>query len=301
MRLLIFAHTEWAFGRFHNGLAAALTARGWEVIIKSWNVSHPDLAAEAVRSDRIMTVNNGPSALADYGIRREQISLIAHAECDIQAGLSGLESFHEGEKTFHKYKHYAVVSDSLACSSLALGVTRVPIVVRTGVDFKTFRRPIPDQLRTVGYATIMERKTNSGVEQKRGALAKKCAEAAGLIFVAVDNLSMDEMPAFYESIDAYVLPSLQEGSPLPPREAAAAGRLVIGTPAGDFTRLAHEGLGILAPLNEKEFVEFTTAQLRFYKDNPSAYREKCASIQTAAEGRDWSRVIDDWITLLTRA
>jgi len=76
--------------------------------------------------------------------------------------------------------------------------------------------------------------TNSGVEQKRGRLAQSCAEEAGLEFKRTEDTPMDQMPDFYASIDALIMPSLQEGAGLPALEAAAAGRLVIGTPVGHF-------------------------------------------------------------------
>lgn len=290
MRLLIYAYPRWAFGQLHNGLAAALRARGWEVTLADWSVPQPNIAAEAARHDHVMTVFDGPQALAGYGVPREKISFVAHAEFDIQGIIAT-----EGIDSFKRYKHYGVVSDSLACSSIALGITRIPTVVRTGVDFEKFRRPIPERLRTVGYAARMERKTNSGIEQKRGAIAQACAEDAGLMFKRTEDLPMEAMPDFYASVDALVMPSLQEGSPLPPREAAAAGRLVIGTPVGDFPRLAYEGLGILGPIGAKAFHQFTVEQLLGYKNAPLAFQTMCAIGQNAAKARDWANVVDDWI------
>jgi glycosyltransferase involved in cell wall biosynthesis len=292
MKLLIYTYPRWAFGQLHNGLAAALRERGWTVTLLDWTVPQPSVAAEIDRHDHVMTVFDGPQALASYGIPREKITLVAHAEFDIQ-GLIAID----GVDSFNRYKHYGVVSDSLACSSIALGITRIPTVVRTGVEFEKFRRPIPWQLKTVGYTARMERKTNSGVEQKRGAVAQACAEEAGLTFKRIENLPIEAMPDFYASVDALVMPSLQEGSPLPPREAAAAGRLVIGTPVGDFPRLAYEGMGILGPLDAKRFQRFAVEKLLAFKNDPRAFQAKCTTGQEAAKGRDWANVVDDWIEL----
>jgi glycosyltransferase involved in cell wall biosynthesis len=110
---------------------------------------------------------------------------------------------------------------------------------------------------------------------------------------------MDQMPDFYESIDALIMPSLQEGAGLPAIEAAASGRLVIGTPVGHFPRLAYEGLGILGPLDEKAFLQFTVERLNFFKNNPIAYQHTCKIAQDAACERDWSKMVDDWIGLFS--
>ena len=88
---------------------------------------------------------------------------------------------------------------------------------------------------------------------------------------------------------------------MPPLEAAAAGRLVIGTPVGNFPRLAYEGMGIMAPLNAKAFVDFTYRTLVKYRDNPVLFREKCASIKEAAQKRAWINVMPDWIRFASQA
>jgi hypothetical protein len=117
---------------------------------------------------------------------------------------------------------------------------------------------------------VMLRNTETGVERKRGPLAKACAELAGLRFAAAGGLSVDEMD-FYGSVDSLIMPSLQEGAGLPPLEAAADSRLVIGSPVDHFPRLTYEGLGILAPLEARAFQKFRAGTLIYYRDNPAAY------------------------------
>lgn len=174
-------------------------------------------------------------------------------------------------------------------------------MVRYGVEYSKYRRGAATTLSSVGYATTMQRQTISGLERKRGVLAKECAEASGLQFVPVDDLPFEKMPDFYAGVGSVVMPSLQEGAGLPPLEGAAAGRLVIGTPVGHFPRLAYEGMGILAPLGAEAFRRFTTQTLIYYRDNPSAYVEKCAAIQEAAKQRDWQYTVTDWIELFNNA
>ena len=88
---------------------------------------------------------------------------------------------------------------------------------------------------------------------------------------------------------------------MPVMEAAAAGRLVIGTPVGHFPLKAYQGGGIIAPVEAEKFKSFTAATLRYYKDNPAAYVDKCRSIQEAARKFDWQYSIGEWIELIETA
>src|SRR5206468_4289639 len=106
---------------------------------------------------------------------------------------------------------------------------------------------------------------------------------------------------YYGTVDAVLMTSMIEAAGLTVLEAAAAGRLVIGTPVGHFPLRAYQGGGIIAPIEERKFVEFTVASLRYYKDNASAYVDKCASIQEAARQFDWAYAIGEWIELIETA
>ena len=299
-RILIYTQTGWAFGAVHSSLAAHLQAAGWVADIKDWSKQYylSEFQKEVEQYDYVLTVASGGNAtlVHSYGIAPEKIVIVAHDEWDVQQMIAA-----EGIDDFDRYAAYGVISDTLACSSIALGVKRVPLVVRYGVEHSRYRRDLATRLSSVGYGTTMQRLTVSGVERKRGELAKACTEAARLRFVPADNLPFDAMPDFYGSVDSVVMPSLQEGAGLPPLEGAAAGRLVIGTPVGHFPRLAYEGLGILAPLEAGAFQRFTTDTLIYYRDNPSAYAEKCAAIQEAARQRDWQYTVKDWIELFANA
>jgi FkbM family methyltransferase len=301
VRVVCYSAHSWALGAIHYSVCDYLRKRGWVADLKTWQQGYiiSEFRAEMEKYDYIVTLPSGGTRplLDSYGIPREKIILVAHAEEDIIRLLK-----QEGSASaFDKYAAYGVVSDSLACSSLALGITRVPQVVRLGVEFDLYWRTVSQKLSCVGYAATMSRPNEYGVECKRGILAKEAAELAGLSFSEVSDLPFEKMPDFYDTVDAVLMPSLQEGAGLPPLEAAAAGRLVIGTPVGHFPRLANEGLGILAPLDANAFRRFSVEKLSFYKANPGAYFEKCCSIQGAAQMRDWSYVIDDWVNLIRSA
>jgi glycosyltransferase involved in cell wall biosynthesis len=299
-RILFYSDSQWALGCIHSSLCTQLRALGWIANIKDWSKGYviSEFAEEASRYDYIVTLPfAGTSPLVHgYGIPREKIIIVAHDESDIQKLLSA-----DGIDEFDRYANYGVVSDSLACSSIALGVRRVPFIVRLGVDIDKYLPNVSAQLSSVGYASAMLRETESGLERKRGPLAQACAEAAGLRFVPVNDKPFDRMPEYYASVDSLLMPSLQEGAGLPPLEAAAAGKLVIATPVGHFPRLANEGLGILAPLEPRAFQRFAVEKLIYYKNNAAAYVEKCAAIQAAAKQRDWQYTVEDWVECLSDA
>jgi glycosyltransferase involved in cell wall biosynthesis len=94
--------------------------------------------------------------------------------------------------------------------------------------------------------------------------------------------------------------SVEEAGGLPMMEAAASGRLPIGTPVGYFETNGPKGGGIVVPINEKEFVKNTHYTLCLFRDNPILFRHSCEESQNfARENYDWSFVIDEWVSLLT--
>ena len=109
------------------------------------------------------------------------------------------------------------------------------------------------------------------------------------------------MPAYYNKIDSLIMSSLEEAGGLPAMEAAAAGKLVIGTPVGYFEENGKYGGGILVPLDELGFLNETRKNLMYYKDNPKEYKEKCEEIQNyARENYDWSKTIHSWVELFSQ-
>jgi hypothetical protein len=294
VKTLIYCDTGWSLGQLYSAVAPSLGAD-----FVSWTKWYPPEFFQ--KYDRILTLAGpGSNALHDTsGVPREKMIVVAHADEDIVRMVS-----HDGDEGVRQYAGFGVVSDTLACVSLSLGLTRVPTVLRQGISCASYACDPAERLRTVGYAAVMSRSNAFGVEIKRGELVRKVVEGMGLRFepaMARGRLTREQMPGYYRSVDAVVCSSLQEGGAMPPYEAAAAGRLVVGTPVGDFPRLVLEGMGVMGPLNDEPFAEFLEQTLRYYLSNRRNFQLKCRAIQAAAQGRDWFAVVDDWVKFVGRA
>jgi FkbM family methyltransferase len=300
-KVLIYGYPQWSHGRIYYDLCTQLHRRGYIVDIMNWQENHAAYIADLIPFyDLFMTALDGVQTLTDvYGVPYDKVITLSHHELDIRMLIE-----QKGVEVFDKFANYGVTSEFVYCASLMKGVPRVPKVVSTGVNFAEFYSKIPERLATVGYASSMS-VTTYGIEWKRGELAEAAAREAGLEFRVAgstgNQTSFHDMPEFYRSVDAVLTSSISESAQHPVMEAAAAGRLVIGTPVGHFPRKAYEGGGILAPIEAGKFKAFTVETLRYYKDNPAAYRDKCFAIQEAARKFDWKYTIDDWVELIETA
>lgn len=300
-KILIYGYTKWSHGRVHYDLCKHLHRLGYIVDILDWQVNHAGYIAKIIPYyDFFMVALDGVRTLVDaYAVPYDRIIALSHHEFDIRMLIE-----QKGIEIFNEFANYGVVSEFVYCASLMRGVTRIPMVASLGVNFEDFHSDIPERLETVGYASSMSAKT-FGVEWKRGELAEAATRDAGLAFKVAGwtgaQTSFHDMPEFYRTVDAVVTSSISEAAQLPVMEAAAAGRLVIGTPVGHFPRKAYEGGGILAPVEAGKFKAFTAATLQYYKDNPAAYREKCLAIQVAARKFDWQYSIAEWVDLIEAA
>ena len=123
-------------------------------------------------------------------------------------------------------------------------------------------------------------------------------KAGGIYFIANGTYHYLAMPGYYKTVDALIMASIEEAAGMPMLEAAAAGRLCIGTPVGYFAEHGLRGGGHLVGLDEENFVKETVDILQHYKYNDDAYKKKCLEIQEyARENYDWSKVVDQWIKL----
>jgi hypothetical protein len=301
-RLLFFGYRARSHGRIYYDLCKRFYDRGYVADLLDWQADHAGYVEELMSYyDLFVTSLDGVSSLVDrYHIPYERIIALSHGDYDIPMLID-----ERGLEPFARFAAYGVVSPSLLSSSLNLGVTRIPAVLPLGIDFAEFHSEIPERLATVGYASTISVVSKYGIELKREHLARECAEEAGLGYqrsaVPDSYRWFVYMPEFYKSIDAVLIPSLQEGAGLPAMEAAAAGRLVIGTPTGHFPLTAGQGGGIIAPIGASKFKAFAVETLRYYRDDPIAYREKCQEIQQAARRFDWRYAIGEWIELIESA
>jgi len=302
-KFLVVGYTQWSHGRAYYDLAKLLHDRGYVVDILDWSVPHSMEAFAHLLSyyDFVISALDGIQVLVDaYHVPYERIIALSHAEMDLYILID-----QKGKAVFERFAAFGAVGFNIYTRAALLGLARLPQVVPYGIYVAEFNAEIPDRLATVGYASSMSQLTIYGVEIKRGELAEACAREAGLDFKVAgstgDQISFHDMPAFYRSVDALLMTSITEGDPFPVREAAAAGRLVIGTPVGHFPVRAHGGGGIIAPIEAEKFKAFGVATLRYYKDNPAAYVEKCREIQAAARKFDWQYAISDWVELLESA
>jgi glycosyltransferase involved in cell wall biosynthesis len=293
-KLLIYGYTQWSHGRVYYDLCKHLHQRGYVVDILDWRVNHADYIDQILPYyDVLLSALDGIRTLTDaYGVPPSKIIALSHHEFDIRMLVE-----QKGLEIFSEFAGYGVVSEFMYGASLMSGVKRVPRVVPLGINYSEFHADVSERLQTVGYASSMWVETY-GVEWKRGALAEAAAREAGLPFKVAGQLSFHDMPEFYRTVDAVLTSSLSESAGLPAMEAAAAGRLVISTPVGQFPLNAYRGGGIMAPIEADKFTSFAAATLRYYQEHPEAYVAKCQAIQEAARQFDWRHSIDAWVEFI---
>ncbi|MFO1097867.1 MAG: hypothetical protein U1E81_06205 [Xanthobacteraceae bacterium] len=296
-KILIYGYPQWSHGRVYYDLCKQLHDRGYIVDILNWRENHADYFFELSRYyDLFMSALDGVAPLVDtYRVAPDRIIALSHHEYDIRMLVE-----QKGSEIFDKFANYGVVSEFLYCASVTRGIRRAPGITSLGIDYSEFYADLPTRLTSVGYASSLS-VTTYGVEWKRGCLAEAAAHKAGLQFKLAGStawqMSFHDMPDFYKSVGAVLTSSISEAAQLPVMEAAAAGRLVIGTAVGHFPLKAYQGGGIIAPIEPERFISFTSATLQYYRDNPSAYSDKCRLIQEAAEQFDWRNSIEDWVDL----
>jgi hypothetical protein len=295
-RVVIFTDHEWAFGSLHSELIKNLHQYGIDASLLPWAVSYGTYEIKELDSvtDVFMTNPHGFMTLMDYGIDPAKMVVVAHGKIDLYQFVQT----HSADR-FDELKSYGAVSGFLVEESKKLGISREPSVVNIGVNTNRFFSPPATKLNIVGYASKYYRQDlHTDYDLKRGYLAHEATLSLGLEFRIAETYhnSHVTMPGFYGAIDAVLIPSTEEGAGIPALEAAASGRLVVGTPVGHWSDRIAPGGGITVSVDH--FLDEATATLQFYKDNPDAFTEKCAMIQQwAIEHYDWSKCINGWVQL----
>jgi hypothetical protein len=297
-KVLFYTQNRWAFGSIHHGLCKELYKHNIYANLLDWDQNYTSEEFELLNNtyDLFVTMPEAVLRLHYSGIPLNKIIAVAHEQWDI------LLAKKEANIDFYPELHsYAVISKILVDKSLEIGISIVPKIVSAGVHFDLFYQPIHNSLKNIGYGGATKSFNFFGVDRKRSHLVEKVVSGIeDLNLVSHKFYNHLCMPAYYNKIDALIMSSLEEAGGLPVMEAAAAGKLVIGTPIGYFEENGKHGGGILVPLDELGFLNETRKNLLYYRDNPKEYREKCEEIQQyAREHCDWSKTIPAWVELFS--
>ena len=295
--IVFFTEAKWAFGTIHNSLCKELYKYGINAELLDWEkqYSTDEIHRIADNTDYFVTTPVGIAYLINYNFPLEKIISVAHGQWDIL-----LAKNHLGLDIYHKTAKFGAVSRILKDKAKEFGVPVECHEVPFGIHFDRFYSKPCDTLESVAMAGAYESFNFYGQEIKRGRLTESAMYGTGLNYVKHKFQHYLTMPSFYRSIGCVVMSSSEEGAGLPMMEAAAAGRLTLGTPVGYFEHNAPAGGGILLPIEENDFVKSLNQNLIHYKNNPQEYKQKCLDIQEfARENYDWSKHIEPWVNFLS--
>lgn len=299
MRIAFFTYNEWAFGSIHKALIKELYKNGIDSNLIDWNISYSREEFNAFINTYdvfVTTPGNAIKALLLYGVPYSSIIAIAHGRYDIQFGIS------EGND-FNALRAYGGVSLDLSHFSQQNGINKEFFVVRNGINFDEFYRPVSEQLNVIGYSGVIEKDNpySNIKDWKRGYLVQDIASKTDTKLLLPSKRSHLAMSAYYKDIDCLMVSSTeQESCGLPLLEAAAAGRLPISTLTG-INRDFDKPTGIILPMEEELYLSGGINCINLLKENPHLFNQLCTNAQEFARMHyDWSVVIDNWITLLTQ-
>jgi len=164
--------------------------------------------------------------------RFEEIQQIK--ECKWIMGFRGATAVHRlGGYFDDMWDGYAVASKEL--------LEQVPepkFLCHTGIDTKELFVPLPypEKFRFgwAGTPSAGAKKFSHLVQLPFDRILAGPSRKTDSWYGLVKGYKHDAMPSFYEQCSVYVSTSVKEGSPAPPREAAACGRPVVAVRAGDL-------------------------------------------------------------------
>jgi glycosyltransferase involved in cell wall biosynthesis len=298
-KVLMFTYPRWCFGAIHNALSKELYKYGIHCDLLDWGQAYSRKEFELLNEiyDVFLTTPEAVEVLhSTYGVPYEKIYSIAHGEQDIL-----LTKRDNGLEIFDKIGRYGVVSEVLKNSSGKFEVKRVPDVVTVGVHFDMFYQEPSKTLCKVGYAGAREVKNFYGIEIKRGHHVKETLQHTPYLnLIEHQFFHYTCMPAYYNSIDALVVSSIEESAGLPFMEASCAGRLPFTTPVGYANEFGKSSGHIELPISNKDFCGVLKNKLTYYHINDDQYVKKCKQVQEfARENYDWSKHIELWVEFLS--
>lgn len=307
-RVIFFVDYEWALGSIHYELCKRLWPHGYDCQVLPWHRSYNPVEMQEIdrKTDLWVTLPQGWGALKSYGLNIHQKTIIiAHAVVDLHKLQSNIDP-----NELLMFREIGAVSSFLLNKAEEIGLKRHVHLCPVGINVDRFKCRPSMKLETIGYGGSFANRQDSGKPPpgeekeprfaKRSYLAEECATQAGLKFIAASTYHLTHigMPGYYSKVDAVIIPSLEEGAGLPALEAGAAGRLVMGTPVGHWPDRVGEKGGIKMPMEESEFVYQTVNLLKFYRDNPLHYQQRCWEILEHAKGYDWRYCLDHWLNIL---
>lgn len=297
-KVLFYTQNRWAFGSIHYGLCKELYKHNIYANVLDEDSQYSKIEIDFLFKTYDLIVTNPDKVLHlhyNYNIPLKRIVAIAHGQWDI------LLAKHNASIDFYPELYsFGVISNFLKEKCIEWEISKTPNVVETGIHFDLFYTPPSQELKIVGYGGIKQTYNFFKQEIKRGYLVEEvCQHIPDIVLKQTESINFLCMPGYYQSVDSVVMSSIEEGGGLPVMEAAAAGRLVLGTPVGYFEEHALKGGGILLPIEETNFKQQLYNQLLYYKSSPTEYRDKCLQIQQyAKDNYDWSKKIKMWLEIL---
>lgn len=294
LKLGIFIYNDWAFGSLHNGLIKELFKNGIYANIIDWRNSYSEenFYHMSETFDFILTPY-GESVyhlINHYKYPPEKIVSVIHANSEIYQG----QQFSVDPKLLHSV---GVVNPILIDLMKSFGHDIDYKFTPNGIHVNYFKNDISQSLKSIGYAGRIETITYNGFDCKRGYLVKHISEIKNLPFFNIPEIHFSAMPSFYKRFDCLIVSSNEDACALPFMEAAAAGRMVIGTNVGALMMSDGNG-GCIVPTEENDFVNSCCSLIDYFISNPIEYRKRCIEIQNYAQNNyDWSHLIHNWINL----
>lgn len=295
-RVAFFTEPAWAFGAIHYALCKELYRYGIDADIIDWRKSY---TIEEFRDfidiyDIFVTTPNTSvvALINQYGVPREKIIAIAHGIQDVAIGLNL-------NINFDSLLGFATISRVVLNYARQSGITREIKLVRNGIHFDRFYRPVPNKLENLGYAGALAHYNIDGsTDCKRRHLALKLSVTTGLPLIPHHFVSFERMPLYYARTTSVVVPSdASEACGLPLMESAAAGRLPISAKIGILSEFDNPP-GLILPLDEEGFISEGTERIKQLIGDPNKYRSLCKDAQDfARQNYDWSAVIEGWANL----
>ena len=297
-KIIFYYERNWAFGSIHYGLMKELYKHGIYANLIDWDQEYSYEEFQLLNDNYDLFVSCPFNVLKlhrQYGIPLNKIVAVAHGQWDI------LLAKDRADFDFYPHIHsFCVISEILKKKCAEWGFTMLPKVVETGIHFDNFYQPVAEQLNKIGYCGAMQSTNFFGQEIKRGYLVEEVAKELNVPFVNHKKYNFACMPALYRQMDAVIMSSTEEAGGLPMMEAAAAGRLPMGTPVGYFEDNCEKGGGIILPIEADEFKTELKKHIIYLQSNPEDFRKKCAQAQEyAREHYDWSKKINSWVELFT--